>query len=141
MKEILISVCVGSVVLSALMLLVPNEEKTLKYVIGVIFLCMLVLPIASAAPAFEFEAAGEQADLSENVLALKTKSIEQLIGDILQRNGIDYKLISVSADISDDYCITIKTARIVSDEDEQKIMAALSGLDFQKVVEKSEGAD
>lgn len=141
MKEILISVCVGSVVLSALMLLVPNEEKTLKYVIGVIFLCMLVLPIASAAPAFEFEAAGEQADLSENVLALKTKSTEQLIGDILQRNGIDYKLISVSADISDDYCITIKTARIVSDEDEQKIMAALSGLDFQKVVEKSEGAD
>ena len=97
--------------------------------------------IASAAPAFEFEAAGEQADLSENVLALKTKSTEQLIGDILQRNGIDYKLISVSADISDDYCITIKTARIVSDEDEQKIMAALSGLDFQKVVEKSEGAD
>ncbi len=141
MKEILISVCVGSVVLSALMLLVPNEEKTLKYVIGVVFLCMLVLPIASAAPAFEFEAAGEQADLSENVLALKTKSTEQLIGDILQRNGIDYKLISVSADISDDYCITIKTARIVSDEDEQKIMAALSGLDFQKVVEKSEGAD
>ncbi len=141
MKEILISVCVGSVVLSALMLLVPNEEKTLKYVIGVIFLCMLVLPIASAVPAFEFEAAGEQADLSENVLALKTKSTEQLIGDILQRNGIDYKLISVSADISDDYCITIKTARIVSDEDEQKIMAALSGLDFQKVVEKSEGAD
>ena len=123
------------------MLLVPNEEKTLKYVIGVIFLCMLVLPIASAVPAFEFEAAGEQADLSENVLALKTKSTEQLIGDILQRNGIDYKLISVSADISDDYCITIKTARIVSDEDEQKIMAALSGLDFQKVVEKSEGAD
>ena len=141
MKEILISVCVGSVVLSALMLLVPNEEKTLKYVIGVIFLCMLVLPIASAVPAFEFEAAGEQADLSENVLALKSKSTEQLIGDILQRNGIDYKLISVSADISDDYCITIKTARIVSDEDEQKIMAALSGLDFQKVVEKSEGAD
>lgn len=141
MKEILISICVGSVVLSALMLLVPNEEKTLKYVIGVIFLCMLVLPIASAVPAFEFEAAGEQADLSENVLALKTKSTEQLIGDILQRNGIDYKLISVSADISDDYCITIKTARIVSDEDEQKIMAALSGLDFQKVVEKSEGAD
>ena len=141
MKEILISVCVGSVVLSALMLLVPNEEKTLKYVIGVIFLCMLVLPIASAVPAFEFEAAGEQADLSENVLALKTKSTEQLIGDILQRNGIDYKLISVSADISDDYCITIKTARIVSDEDKQKIMAALSGLDFQKVVEKSEGAD
>lgn len=141
MKEILISVCVGSVVLSALMLLVPNEEKTLKYVIGVVFLCMLVLPIASAVPAFEFEAAGEQADLSENVLALKTKSTEQLIGDILQRNGIDYKLISVSADISDDYCITIKTARIVSDEDEQKIMAALSGLDFQKVVEKSEGAD
>lgn len=141
MKEILISVCVGSVVLSALMLLVPNEEKTLKYVIGVIFLCMLVLPIASAVPAFEFEAAGEQADLSKNVLALKTKSTEQLIGDILQRNGIDYKLISVSADISDDYCITIKTARIVSDEDEQKIMAALSGLDFQKVVEKSEGAD
>ena len=141
MKEILISVCVGSVVLSALMLLVPNEEKTLKYVIGVVFLCMLVLPIASAAPAVEFEAAGEQADLSENVLALKTKSTEQLIGDILQRNGIDYKLISVSADISDDYCITIKTARIVSDEDEQKIMAALSGLDFQKVVEKSEGAD
>ena len=141
MKEILISVCVGSVVLSALMLLVPNEEKTLKYVIGVVFLCMLVLPIASAAPAFEFEAAGEQAYLSENVLALKTKSTEQLIGDILQRNGIDYKLISVSADISDDYCITIKTARIVSDEDEQKIMAALSGLDFQKVVEKSEGAD
>lgn len=141
MKEILISVCVGSVVLSALMLLVPNEEKTLKYVIGVIFLCMLVLPIASAVPAFEFEAAGEQADLSENVLALKTKSTEQLIGDILQRNGIDYKLISVSADISDDYCITIKTARIVSDEDEQEIMAALSGLDFQKVVEKSEGAD
>ncbi len=141
MKEILISVCVGSVVLSALMLLVPNEEKTLKYVIGVIFLCMLVLPIASAVPAFEFEAAGEQADLSENVLALKTKSTEQLIGDILQRNGIDYKLISVSADISDDYCITIKTARIVSDEDEQKIMAALSGLDFQKVVKKSEGAD
>ena len=139
MKELITTIVVGILSISLLSMLVPNSEKTLKYVVSVVFLCMIALPVIKAVPHFKTESLKiENKDVSENVLALKTKSTELLIADILKRNNIDFNKITVFANISEDYCITINHIEIVSNQNAEKILLALKELDFKKVVKKHE---
>ena len=139
MKELVTTLVVGVLSLSLLSMLVPNSEKTLKYVVSVIFLCMITLPIIKAVPGIKTESLTiENKDISESVLALKTKSTELLIADVLKRSNLDFNKITVFANISDDYSITIKRVEIISNENAEKILSALKELDFEKVVKKYE---
>ena len=139
MKELVTTLVVGVLSLSLLSMLVPNSEKTLKYVVSVIFLCMITLPIINAVPGINTESLTiENKDISESVLALKTKSTELLIADVLKRSNLDFNKITVFANISDDYSITIKRVEIISNESAEKILSALKELDFEKVVKKYE---
>lgn len=139
MKELITTIVVGVLSLSLLSMLVPSSEKTLKYVVSIIFLCMITLPIIKAVPSFKTESLKiENQDISENVLALKTKSTELLIADILKRNNIDFNKITVFANISDEFSITIKHVEIISNQNAEKILSVLKELEFEKVVKKYE---
>ena len=139
MKELITTIVIGVLSLSFLSMLVPNSEKTLKYVVSVVFLCMITLPIIKAVPTFKAKSIKiEEQDTTENVLALKTKTVELLIADILKRNNIEFNKITVFANISEDYSITIKHVEIVSNQNAEKILLALKELDFKKVVKKHE---
>ena len=139
MKELITTIVIGVLSLSFLSMLVPNSEKTLKYVVSVVFLCMITLPIIKAVPSLKIDAfTVENKNVSENVLALKIKSTELLIADILKRNNIDFNKITVFANISQDYSITIKHVEIVSNQNAEKILSVLKELDFKKVVKNYE---
>lgn len=139
MKELITTIVIGVLSLSFLSMLVPNSEKTLKYVVSVVFLCMITLPIIKAVPSLKIDAfTVENKNVSENVLALKIKSTELLIADILKRNNIDFNKITVFANISEDYSITIKHVEIVSNQNAEKILSVLKELDFKKVVKNYE---
>ena len=139
MKELITTIVVGVLSLSLLSMLVPSSEKTLKYVVSVVFLCMITLPIIKAVPTFKAQSIKiEEQDTTENVLALKTKTIELLIADILKRNNIEFNKITVFANISKDYSITIKQVEIISNQDANKILSALKELEFEKVIKKYE---
>lgn len=140
MKELIISLTIGCLSLSVLMFLLPTSEKTLKYVVSLVFLCMIVIPLTNALPLFKVESIEtEMPDVKQEVLNLNVTSLKHLIEDILNKNYIEFKDILVFADISEDYSITIKTVKIISNESSEKIMSALKELDFIKVVEKYEG--
>lgn len=139
MKELITTIVVGVLSLSLLSMLVPSSEKTLKYVVSVVFLCMITLPIIKAVPTFKAKSIKiEEHDTTENVLALKTKTVELLIADILKRNNIEFNKITVFANISKDYSITIKQVEIISNQDANKILSALKELEFEKVIKKYE---
>lgn len=139
MKELITTIVVGVLSLSLLSMFVPQNEKTLKYVVSVVFLCMITLPIIKAVPSFKAENLKvESQDISENVLALKIKTTELIIADILNRNNIDFNKITVFANISKDYSITIKQVEIISNQNADVILSALKELDFEKVVKKYE---
>ena len=139
MKELITTIVVGVLSLSLLSMLVPSSEKTLKYVVSVVFLCMITLPIIKAVPTFKAKSIKiEEQDTTENVLALKTKTVELLIADILKRNNIEFNKITVFANISKDYSITIKQVEIISNQDANKILSALKELEFEKVIKKYE---
>lgn len=139
MKELLINIAVGSLSLSVLMLLAPSKEKTLKYVISVVFLCMINLPIIKALPVlYDANIKSEQIDVKENVLKIKSASLKQLIADILKKNNIKFKDISINANILEDYSITIKRVKIISNHKKQEILNALKELEFEKVVQSYE---
>ena len=139
MKELITTIVVGVISLSLLSMFVPQNEKTLKYVVSVVFLCMITLPIIKAVPSFKTENLKiESQDISENVLALKIKTTELIIADILNRNNIDFNKITVFANISKDYSITIKQVEIISNQNADVILSALKELDFEKVVKKYE---
>ena len=139
MKELITTIVVGVLSLSLLSMLVPSSEKTLKYVVSVVFLCMITLPIIKAVPTFKAQSIKiEEQDTTENVLALKTKTVELLISDILKRNNIEFNKITVFANISKDYSITIKQVEIISNQDANKILSALKELEFEKVIKKYE---
>ena len=139
MKELITTIVVGVLSLSLLSMFVPQNEKTLKYVVSVVFLCMITLPIIKAVPSFKAENLKiESQDISENVLALKIKTTELVIADILNRNNIDFNKITVFANISKDYSITIKQVEIISNQNADVILSALKELDFEKVVKKYE---
>lgn len=139
MKELLINIAVGSLSLSVLMLLAPSKEKTLKYVISVVFLCMITLPIIKALPVlYDANIKSEQIDVKENVLKIKSASLKQLIADILKKNNIKFKDISINANILEDYSITIKRVKIISNHKKQEILNALKELEFEKVVQSYE---
>ena len=139
MKELITTIVVGVLSISLLSMLVPSSEKTLKYVVSVVFLCMITLPIIKAVPTFKAQSIKiEEQDTTENVLALKTKTIELLIADILKRNNIEFNKITVFANISKDYSITIKQVEIISNQDANKILSALKELEFEKVIKKYE---
>ena len=139
MKELITTIVVGVLSLSLLSMLVPSSEKTLKYVVSVVFLCMITLPIIKAVPTFKAQSIKiEEQDTTENVLALKTKTVELLIADILKRNNIEFNKITGFANISKDYSITIKQVEIISNQDANKILSALKELEFEKVIKKYE---
>lgn len=139
MKELITTIVVGVLSLSLLSMLVPSSEKTLKYVVSVVFLCMITLPIIKAVPTFKAKSIKiEEQDTTENVLALKTKTVELLIADILKRNNIEFNKITVFANISKDYSITIKQVEIISNQDANKILSALKELEFEKVIKRYE---
>ena len=139
MKELITTIVVGVLSISLLSMLVPSSEKTLKYVVSVVFLCMITLPIIKAVPTFKAQSIKiEEQDTTENVLALKTKTVELLIADILKRNNIEFNKITVFANISKDYSITIKQVEIISNQDANKILSALKELEFEKVIKKYE---
>ena len=139
MKELITTIVVGVLSISLLSMLVPSSEKTLKYVVSVVFLCMITLPIIKAVPTFKAKSIKiEEQDTTENVLALKTKTVELLIADILKRNNIEFNKITVFANISKDYSITIKQVEIISNQDANKILSALKELEFEKVIKKYE---
>ena len=123
MKELITTIVVGVLSLSLLSMFVPQNEKTLKYVVSVVFLCMITLPIIEAVPSFKAENLKiESQDISENVLALKIKTTELVIADILNRNNIDFNKITVFANISKDYSITIKQVEIISNQNAYVIL-------------------
>lgn len=139
MKELITTIVVGVLSISLLSMLVPSSEKTLKYVVSVVFLCMITLPIIKAVPTFKAQSIKiEEQDTTENVLDLKTKTVELLIADILKRNNIEFNKITVFANISKDYSITIKQVEIISNQDANKILSALKELEFEKVIKKYE---
>lgn len=135
MKELLTTVTVGVLSLSLLSMLVPKEEKTLKYLISIVFLCVLIFPIVNIIPTIKAEKIGiENVEIKDEVLEIQTATTQNLIADILKRNNIEFKKITVFANISEDYSITINSVEIVSNEDEEVIRKALKELDFKKVV-------
>lgn len=140
MKELITTIVIGVLSLSLLTMLIPKHDKTVKYVISVVFLCMVALPIINAIPSLKAENISlEEPDIKENVLSLNIKTVELLIEDILNKNNIDFNKITVFANISEDFSITIKSVEIQSNENKEKILSALKELDFEKVVRQYEG--
>lgn len=140
MKELITTITIGSLSLSLLTMLIPKKEKAVKYVVSVVFLCMLIIPIFSAIPKLKTENIKvENVSVKENVLNLKIKTTELLVEEILKRNNLEFNKITVYANISDDFSITIKRVEIISNEKAESLLSALKELDFEKVVKSYEG--
>ena len=50
MKELIIMVTVGVISLSLLTMLVPIKERTLKFLISIVFLCIIIIPFFKFLP-------------------------------------------------------------------------------------------
>ncbi len=140
MKELIIMVTVGVISLSLLTMLVPVKEKTLKFLISIVFLCIIIMPFFKVLPTIKTNKITVSTPQIENeVLSIKTNSVKLLIEDILKRNNVEFQEIKVFANISQDYSITIKRVEIISNHKKEEILALLKELDFTKVVKNYEG--
>lgn len=140
MKELITTLTIGVLSLSLLTMLIPSKEKTLKFLVSVVLLSMVALPVIKAIPTLKNESIElPETNSYENVLSLKTKTTELLIESILKENGIEFKKVTVFANISKDYSITIKSVEILTNENKEKVLKALQELDFEKVVRQYEG--
>lgn len=140
MKELIIMVTVGVISLSLLTMLVPVKERTLKFLISIVFLCIIIMPFFKVLPTIKTNKITVSTPQIENeVLSIKTNSVKLLIEDILKRNNVEFQEIKVFANISQDYSITIKRVEIISNHKEEEILALLKELDFTKVVKNYEG--
>ena len=140
MKELITTITIGVLSLSLLTMLIPSKEKTLKFLVSLVLLSMIAIPIIKVIPDIKPQSIEiPESNTYENVLALKIKTTEYLIEEALKQNNITFKKITVFANISKDYSITIKSVEILSNENKEKILAALKELDFEKVVKQYEG--
>lgn len=130
--EIIKSICVGSVVVGAVWLILPsgNLNKTMRYVLGLVFLLILITPIVKKLPGIEFadvsvEAYAPQSDdlndtVTNQVMEMAKATAKRMVVDVLTAHGVSYREISVEMDISDSYCISISRVDITLEKGEDR---------------------
>ena len=128
MKQIILFIsgfCVSGVLFGALYLLIPEGtfKKPLKYVFGVCFICCIIAFFPSS-PDFDYSA-----ELAEETSAINDTAVlyaaRLTVQTALEKAGIQYRDVRVSAVKDVDGGITGLEVTVVSDEPPQRITAVV----------------
>lgn len=126
LTSVITAFCVSSVFLGALFILCPkgNVSNSVKYVLSLVFLVSVIsaagVGVKKADFSFEdFSSQSVSADILEHL------NIKLAFEEILQKNGISFKEITVFTDKLEAGGISINKVIIRSDCEKEKIIAAL----------------
>ena len=125
--SILTAICASSVFIGALYMLCPNGamSKTVTYVFGLCFILCIISTsgIMKKDIDFNFSQSGYNYDDSRESLVAAAKYAYSYA---LEKSGIEFSEITVCTTKNDSGSISISKVEIVSQENEEKIRAALS---------------
>ena len=127
MNSIIISICVSTVAMGLIDLLLP-DSKTAEIIINLLFVCAVVFPFLNGnISGFDFNGISYSDTVSPTYTEQNTAAA---IESILKKQGIDYKKVSVFSSISNKGGISITKAEIITNENKEKVLSAVSGAPF-----------
>ncbi len=125
-RTIIAAFCASSIFLGALFILCPkgNISASVKYVLSLVFLVSVISAagIGVKKADFSFNAFSSQEVLTDN---FENLNIKLAFEEVLQKNGIGFKEITVFTDKLEAGGISINKVIIRSDCEKEKIIAAL----------------
>lgn len=126
LKSVIAAFCASSVFLGALFMLCPkgNISASVKYLLSLVFLVSVISAAGIGAKNVDlsFDAFSSQQILADDIENL---NIKLAFEEILRKNKISFKEITVFTDKLDDGGISISKVIIRSDCEKEKIIAAL----------------
>ncbi len=128
LPSVLTAVCASCVLIGALQLLCPagSMAKPVKTVVGLAFLLSVLTAAVPAIRQVEIPSVFPQAQTAEPEELYQASAV-YVYERALRAAGIDFTKITVCTDKSEDGSIHISKIVIVSDEQKQRIEAALEG--------------
>lgn len=112
-KELVAFFCAASVMCGAFNILAGKTlEKSFKFVLALIFLCIVVSAITNLNVDFKLPERVTATAKSDNVIALSEYEAEYLTGEFLNENGINYTKIKATANKIEDGGIVINEIKI-----------------------------
>ena len=113
-KELVTCFCAVSVMCGAFNLLAGKTlEKSFKYVLALIFLCVIVSSITKIDINFNFKKAKETLLESQGVIDMSEYQAEYIIGELLNKNNIKYTEILATAYKLSDGSIVINEIKLI----------------------------
>ena len=122
-----VAFCGACVFIGAIYMLCPDGavSKSVKYVLGLVFLLSVISAAAIAAGKWELNLPDITSDYTESE-ELQISAAEYVYGYALRKSGIDFSKITVCTDKSKNGSISINKVIICSDCEKSRILAALS---------------
>lgn len=123
---LLTAVCASSIFIGALYMLCPqgNIQKSVSYILSLVFLLSVITAgkIAVKKPQIDFDMDMSQVDTT----GLDTATAKYVYSYALQKAGIDFEEIIIYTDKNDSNSIFISKILVISAEEKEKIIKALS---------------
>ena len=119
--------CSACVFIGALYMLCPEGavSKSLKYILGLVFIISVVSAAAIAVGKWDFEMPENQVDYSGST-SLQVSAAEYVYEYVLKEADIDFSKITVCTDNSENGSININKVIIYTDCQKSRVLAALS---------------
>lgn len=113
-KELVTCFCAVSVMCGAFNLLAGKTlEKSFKYILALIFLCVVVSSFTKMDLKFNFKKSTVTASYSQSVIDMSEYQTEYIIGELLNKNNIKYTEISATAYKLSDGSIVINEIKLI----------------------------
>ena len=128
MNQIIISICISTVGLGLIDILLP-DSKTAEIFINLLFVCAVLFPfLGGNTESFNLN----DISYSETVSPAYTEqNTAAAIENTLKKQGIDYKKVTAFSSISKEGGISITKVEIITNENKEKVLFAVSGAPFQ----------
>ena len=134
-KEIVTFFCAVSVMCGAFNLLSGKTlDKSFKYILALIFLCVIVSSFTKADFKFTLPKSVTAANTDNNVIAMSNYQAEYIIGELLEENNIKYTKISCSANKLEDGGIVINEIVLSGVTEKEEAKALILNLKVTKTV-------
>lgn len=144
-NRIIMTACFCGIGISVCQMIIPDEKfsKQINFILSLVFVIGITAPfrvffdeissdnISYSSAGYEIPSDAEKM-YSEYLTETIESNIEKSVCDILNKNDIFCEKADISIDISDDYCISINSAGIASDDFERayQILRSEMGEDF-----------
>lgn len=136
MTQFFISFCAGCILIGSLHILCPEGSisKPLKYIFSLIFLIIIISAANIPLKNIDFSMPSLESQ-ETNLSQMDVVAAEYVYSYTLKSQNINFSKIDIYTDNSEDDSIVITKVVIVSDEPQEKIIAALGVLAENRKVE------